>query len=207
MCLLMENKKIFEKGHYSRVTLANLYPYFCQNGMLPENIVISITSTGNIGSDLISKRGEITFNFDLISNEYTTFEYIEQGEFNPLWGVLVRRGLMFLLRGAGGRTAATIALTATPAILYTPERIEPLPSTSDPIEPVKEWTETRLFTDGIKRECTTRINDPIYSSSCNIDENNVTTATLITAPIPEKTSIISFLGLVIFGVNRIFKRK
>lgn len=44
MCLLMGNKKIYKDSHYSRAILANLFHSFCQNGMFPYFIIITLIS-------------------------------------------------------------------------------------------------------------------------------------------------------------------
>ena len=201
-----------ESGFTSNVSSSiNGIPFvLSQTGILSgedgSNIVIDISSSGNIGSDIISSNARMRFSYDFLANEYTSFEYHEQGEVNPLFGWIIR-GSLSLLRGPGGRIASLLGLGT--AKLYTPEPplvtpLPPPPNNPIPIKPVgSKMTITIEEKDKI---CTTIIEDPIYSKNCTIGTDNIS-AEFITASVPEPTSTLGLFSLGILGVGATIKRQ
>lgn len=55
------------------------------DGDIGEDIVISMSSTGQLGDQSFSTEGEVLWQYDTTANDYFRFEYSETGEINPFW--------------------------------------------------------------------------------------------------------------------------
>lgn len=54
-------------------------------GDFGQDIIISMSSTGMLGTHSFSTTGQVLWDFDPIANDYLSFEYSENGQINPIW--------------------------------------------------------------------------------------------------------------------------
>lgn len=91
-------------------------------GDFGEDIVISMSSTGQLGSESFSTEGEVLWRYDAAANDYLSFEYSETGEINPFW-------VPFLIGVGSGVVAGLIVEWITsPPPPTTPPPPAPQPS-------------------------------------------------------------------------------
>ena len=161
-------------------------------GNLGEDLILSIQSTGNLGNKAITKSAGARFIWDPISQEYSDYEYDEQGHINPFWGIIVKAARVASVWIFG-------AVTLDNPEPNPPVRIKTTPGTSITFTP----------TAGT---CYVFVPDPVSSQSCTVrppveppqDDTTDISAELVTA-VPEPLTILGSVTAAGFGA--FFKRK
>jgi hypothetical protein len=156
-------------------------------GDIGNDINISINSNGTLGNQVISTSGNIVFPYDENTNSYSSLTYEESGSINPGWFVII------------GLCAFVAFVLTCPG--DTVRREDP-----PPVKIIKEKGQSVVVLNPDGTICRVVKEDPIFSSSCTISNNNVA-ATFVTASVPDPSSILSLLALGTLGAGATLKRQ
>jgi hypothetical protein len=153
------------------------------------DITVLMSSNGNLGGSPISTASTLVWNFDPITNNYTSLQYQEAGSINPFWfGVIILLlipGTLYGFSGSGNVVES------------------PPPPPPTPPRPPKTFSGQL---DLVNPSCNVNLGNSLSSSNCVIGSQNIT-AKLKVARTPEPTSTLSLLALGTLGAASTLKRK
>ena len=152
------------------------------------DITVSMSSNGNLGGSTISTTSTLVWNFDPITNNYTSIQYQEAGAINAFWfGVIVLLLIPFPLYAFSGSGEV--------------EESPPPPPPTPPRPPTTFGGQLAL----VGSSCNVDLGQS-SSSNCVIENQNII-ARLNVAKTPEPTSTLSLLALGTLSAVSTLKRK